>query len=161
MIKTIYLDMDGVLCDFMSAVVDKYIYDPTKNTINWDMLKHMGSEFWANLQWIREGERLYAWLYQFCIEQRISLCILSSIGYREGKIGKKQWIEQHMNINPMCIYFVDNNNDKMQFAEKDALLIDDYGRNVARFIQAGGQAIKFNKSAKEVIDKLKLLMDEE
>ena len=161
MIKTIYLDMDGVLCDFKSAVVDKYIYDPTKNTINWDMLKSMGSEFWANLQWIREGQRLYAWLYKFCIEQRITLCLLSSIGFREGKVGKQQWIDKHVTINPMCIYFVDRNSDKTHFAEKTALLIDDYGKNVERFIQAGGQAIKFNNNPKKVVEKIQLITTED
>ena len=159
MIKTIYLDMDGVLCDFKSAVVDKNIYNPTKNTINWDLLK--SSEFWANLQWIREGQRLYAWLFKFCIEQKITLCILSSIGFREGKVGKQQWIENHITINPMCIYFVDRNTDKIHFAEENALLIDDYGKNIEKFIQAGGQAIKFNNNAKEVIDKLKTLIIED
>ena len=161
MIKTIYLDMDGVLCDFKSAVVDKYIYSPLKNTINWDMLKNMGSEFWANLQWLREGQRLYAWLYKFCIEQRITLCILSSIGFREGKVGKQQWIDKNVTINPMCIYFVDKNADKIHFAEKTALLIDDYGKNVERFIQAGGQAIKFNNNAKEVVEKIQLITTED
>jgi len=161
MIKTIYLDMDGVLCDFKSAVVDKNIYNPTKNTINWDLLKSLGSEFWANLQWIREGQRLYAWLFKFCIEQKITLCILSSIGFREGKVGKQQWIENHITINPMCIYFVDRNTDKINFADETSLLIDDYGKNVAKFIQAGGQAIKFNNNAKEVIDKLKTLIFED
>ena len=161
MIKTIYLDMDGVLCDFKSAVVDKNIYNPTKNTINWDLLKSLGSEFWANLQWIREGQRLYAWLFMFCIEQKITLCILSSIGFREGKVGKQQWIENHITINPMCIYFVDRNTDKIHFAEETSLLIDDYGKNIEKFIQAGGQAIKFNNNAKEVIDKLKTLIIED
>lgn len=161
MIKTIYLDMDGVLCDFESAVVDKYIYNPTKNTINWDMLKNLGSKFWADLQWIREGQRLYAWLYKFCIEQRITLCILSSIGFREGKVGKQQWLEKNVTINPMCIYFVDKNSDKIHFAEKNALLIDDYGKNVERFIQAGGQAIKFNNNAKEVVKKIQLITTED
>jgi len=161
MIKTIYLDMDGVLCDFVSAVVDKYIYNPTKNTINWDMLKSLGSKFWADLQWIREGQRLYAWLYKFCIEQRITLCILSSIGFREGKVGKQQWLEKNVTINPMCIYFVDKNSDKIHFAEKNALLIDDYGKNVERFIQAGGQAIKFNNNAKEVVKKIQLITTED
>lgn len=161
MIKTIYLDMDGVLCDFKSAVVDKYIYNPTKNTINWDILKNLGSKFWADLQWIREGQRLYAWLYKFCIEQRITLCVLSSIGFREGKVGKQQWLEKNVTINPMCIYFVDKNSDKIHFAEKNALLIDDYGKNVERFIQAGGQAIKFNNNAKEVVKKIQLITTED
>lgn len=161
MIKTIYLDMDGVLCDFKSAVVDKYIYNPTKNTINWDVLKNLGSKFWADLQWIREGQRLYAWLYKFCIEQRITLCVLSSIGFREGKVGKQQWLEKNVTINPMCIYFVDKNSDKIHFAEKNALLIDDYGKNVERFIQAGGQAIKFNNNAKEVVKKIQLITTED
>ena len=161
MIKTIYLDMDGVLCDFKSAVVDKNIYNPTKNTINWDLLKSLGSEFWANLQWIREGQRLYAWLFKFCIEQKITLCILSSIGFREGKVGKQQWIENHITINPMCIYFVDRNTDKIHFVDLTSLLIDDYGKNIEKFIQAGGQAIKFNNNAKEVIDKLKTLIIED
>lgn len=161
MIKNIYLDMDGVLCDFKSAVVDKLIYNPTKNTINWNMLKSLGSEFWANLQWIREGQRLYAWLYKYCMERRINLCILSSIGFREGKVGKQQWLDSNVNINSMCIYFVDKNTDKLQFAEETALLIDDYGKNVEKFIQAGGQAIKFNNSAKEVIEKLNLITVED
>lgn len=161
MIKTIYLDMDGVLCDFKSAVVDKRIYDPKKNKINWGMLKEMGAEFWSDLQWLREGQRLYAWLYKYCIDQKITLCVLSSIGFEEGKKGKHAWIKANLNINPMCIYFVDKNNDKLHFAEEDALLIDDYGRNVERFIQAGGQAIKFNGSAKEVIEKLKMITIED
>lgn len=161
MVKTIYLDMDGVLCDFKSAVVDKNIYNPTKNTINWGVLKQLGSEFWENLQWLREGQRLYAWLFQYCIDQQIRLCVLSTIGYEEGRLGKKQWIDTHLNINPLCIYFVDKNKDKLHFAEENSLLIDDYGKNVERFIQAGGQAIKFNGSAKEVIEKLKLITIED
>ena len=61
----------------------------------------------------------------------------------------------------MCIYFVDRNTDKIHFAEETSLLIDDYGKNIEKFIQAGGQAIKFNNSAKEVIEKLKSLIIED
>ena len=104
---------------------------------------------------------MYAWLYKYCIERRINLCILSAIGFREGKVGKQQWLESHVNINPMCIYFVDKNEDKLRFAEETSLLIDDYNKNIEKFIQAGGQAIKFNNSAKEVIEKLNLITTED
>lgn len=161
MLKTIYLDMDGVLCDFKSAVVDKNLYNPKENTINWEMLKGMGSEFWTNLQWLREGQRLYAWLFEFCMNNKIDLCILSSVGFTEGALGKKAWLSAHTKINPMCIYIVRDNKAKLNYAAEDALLIDDFGKNVKAFMAAGGNAIQFKNNAKDVVDKIKLLTIED
>ena len=159
MIKTIYLDMDGVLCNFEDMAVGKRALDLVSRTLNWELMKSFGSEFWEELPWIREGLRLYTWLYTFCIQNKIDLCILSAVALEDGKIGKLNWIKNNIKINPLCVYFVDSGKDKKHFAEENAILIDDYSKNVSEFISAGGKAILFNNDAKEVVDKIKKIMD--
>lgn len=155
MIKQIYLDMDGVLCGFEKAAVEANVLDLKTRKVDWPTLRALGTKFWAELEWINEGKKLYDFLKQFCREHKIDLCILSSIASSAGKEGKREWLTTNTEINPMNFYIVSKGSDKKGFADSESILIDDYSKNIQEFIQAGGHAFKFKNNAEEIIDKVK------
>jgi FMN phosphatase YigB (HAD superfamily) len=158
MIKTIFLDMDGVITDFEKAAVELNILELKNRKFDWNALNAAGARFWEQLEWKNEGKKLYEFLDIFCKDHGIDLCILSTVNTNCGKEGKKAWLKANTHINPMNIYIVRKATDKSTFAAEDSLLIDDFGKNVRGFIQAGGQAIKFENNAEEVIKKIKELV---
>lgn len=158
MIKQIYVDMDGVLCDFEKAAVEAKVLDLKSRKVDWPTLRALGTKFWAELEWINEGKKLYDFLKTFTKEHKIDLCILSSVASSFGKEGKKEWLSTNTTINPMNFYIVNKPADKKDFADGESILIDDYGKNIQEFIHAGGHGIKFKNNAEEVIEKVKELV---
>lgn len=155
MIEQIYLDMDGVLCDFETAAVNLGLLDIKNRKVDWQGLKAEGTRFWEGLDWKPEGMKLYEFLEDFCKEHHIDLCILTSIMSMEGKEGKRNWIRKNTSIPAINVNVVSMATAKKRYAEKTSLLIDDYNKNVQEFIQAGGNAIKFRNDAEEAIEKIK------
>ena len=90
-IDTIYLDMDGVIVDFLSGCKSINAWDGGYK-VDWPKIHAAGPEFWADLPWTKEGEKFYYWLEKFCDEQGIELCILSQVGYQDGVTGKLEWL---------------------------------------------------------------------
>lgn len=158
MIKTVFLDMDGVICDFEKAAIELNVIDLKSRKVDFNALNAAGAKFWEQLEWKNEGKKLYEFLEEFCKDHSIDLCILSAVLTNEGKEGKKAWLKANTHINPMNIYIVRKGSDKNAFAADESLLIDDFGKNVRGFIQAGGHAIKFENNAEEVIKKIKELV---
>ena len=155
-IDTIYLDLDGVICDFRKGcerlgAIEGYVVD-------WEKVHAEGSLFWAELEWTEDGQKFYNWLERFCDEQGIDLCILSQVAYQDGIDGKYEWLRNNTRIPNKNIYIVKTGKAKSKFACPNALLIDDFGKNVEHFILGGGKAIKFNnaKQAKtDILDVIK------
>ena len=98
MIENIYLDMDGVLCDFANEAAEKKYLNLKTRKVNWQLLNTEGEKFWENLKWIDEGKKLYKYLYKYCLSHDINLCILSSIENEKGRNGKKTWIKNNLKI---------------------------------------------------------------
>ena len=44
--KTIYFDMDGVLCDFESRCDELECWKPDVHKCNWNKMKEIGPSFW-------------------------------------------------------------------------------------------------------------------
>lgn len=161
-IKQIYLDMDGVLVNFIDGGVKAGVLDIKSGKVDWNSLNAMGSNYWEDLEWLEEGRKLYEFLLEFTREHEIDLCILTAVGLTSGKEGKINWIKKHgLKINPLNVYIVNRGSDKKSFADHESLLIDDYSKNVNEFIQAGGEAIKFKKNTNEVINKIKEMVSKD
>lgn len=153
-IDTIYLDMDGVIVDFRKGCEELNAIEGYK--VDWETIHANGAEFWATLDWTKEGERFYYWLEKFCDEQGIDLCILSAVNYDDGVYGKLEWLKNHCRIPQKNIYIVKNGKAKAKYANETSLLIDDFGKNIEQFVLAGGKGIKFKSAGQTRQELLKL-----
>ncbi len=140
-INTIYLDMDGVICDFCGACKEIDAIEHYK--VDWDKVHSAGIDFWANMAWTNEGQKFYKWLEKFCDEEGIDLCILSQVNYSDGVNGKIEWLMANTKVPNKNIYIVKTGKAKAKYANNQSLLIDDFGKNIESFVLAGGFGIKF------------------
>lgn len=160
-VYTIYLDMDGVLCDFEKAFdeVDgklklKDVFGQPDNVF-WDHIAKVGFEkFYAELKWLDEGKEL--WEY---VKDYPHLEILSSLGDKNpDKEGvdkaKTSWLKKYNIDIPHT--FTPKASAKQQYANGEAILIDDFDRNITQWNEAGGVGILFT-TAEKAIKKLKEL----
>jgi phosphoglycolate phosphatase-like HAD superfamily hydrolase len=158
MIKTIYLDMDGVLCDFEerysklfnetpSATRDKKNFSP-----NWR--KFVKGENFSTLKWYPGGRELLSFIRNYPVEVQI----LSSSGgekfHDEVTAQKVKWLQDNeIDYEPNI---VPGRGLKKDYARPDVILIDDTESNIDDFNAAGGYGIlhKDVEKTKEMLKKL-------
>lgn len=151
----IFLDLDGVLADFVQGAVELHGYDsdpygPVANRGRWDLEKiigipeqdffsPMGYDFWANLKPLP-----WAWQLMDIVNETFgeeNVAIMTSPVPRDGCIdGKRAWIKKHLPNIGTRVFF---GKHKWLCANPHALLIDDYPKNVNRFRRNGGQGLLF------------------
>ncbi len=154
----IYLDMDGVCVDFVSAGLRANCFDPGDIFMKWQQehlgdyhvhqvlgipahaywnaISALGAAFWSNLA-------EYPWFWElYNTLAKIAPVIFLSSGTREPATltGKLQWLQDRFGATYRHYIFTPQ---KQQLASGNALLIDDYDRNIDDFTAAGGQAICF------------------
>lgn len=150
-----FLDMDGVLADFVSAVCQAHDrpnpYEDPKNLGIFDMAKIWGMTaeefweptnnpyFWRDIPKLPDADELMeAVLTRFGTN---NTCILSSPSSSQYCIPeKKQWIQIHY---PRLAGHMLFGSAKQFLAGPGRTLIDDYDVNIARFAHAGGHGITY------------------
>lgn len=160
--KCIYLDMDGVLVDFVGAALDMYKVprEYIEKVDGWDRIPPVvseyhgieltdgqlwrdiacaGSEFWFNIEWLPWGQEVY----KLCTQAAPTVLMTTPAGWPSAA-GKLQWVEK--NIGPTRgkdkVRFA-LTNCKHHFARQDAALIDDNTDNCKMFLSHGGRALLF------------------
>lgn len=146
----IYLDMDGVLCDFHKALLDyhnktdpyynpdnlgKYGLSKLLNMKYMDLMGDLTSDFWANLKptpWCFD-------LISLC--ESLSTQVYISTAPASNKhclSGKYEWVEKYYPklLNKMMI-----GKDKFLLAANHTILIDDKYDNIEKFNQYGGHGV--------------------
>ena len=153
-IKTVFLDMDGVITDFAKGVckalgkVNPYP-DETRDYTFWhawpdistkDVNAICNQEFWHNLEWTDDGrDTLRAIMDTLGLEKVYFLTI--PMPNLESASGKMMWINDNLPVYLGRIIITTREVPKSLLARPDALLIDDKDENVDEFIAAGGQGI--------------------
>lgn len=138
---TLYLDMDGVLCNFTKAYT---AYDPTNV---YDRKKFRASvleyKIFEDLEFMPDAHELLNHVRK--IEHTVDVQILTSMGTHdpfqgaEAQKQKKHWLDKHgITYKPN---FVRSKQEKANFAFPHAILIDDSVGCIAPFIRSGGQGI--------------------
>lgn len=141
MIKTIFLDVDGVLADFRGQCEE---YNCIKGyTVNWEIIHTAGEKFWEEIKWTAEGKSVFEYIKKLCSEEDIDLYILTAVQSDTGKIGRLNWLKKNVGLDKHHLIIVDKGSDKTYYASENALLIDDFGKNCDMFVSMGGQAIQF------------------
>ena len=166
-IDIVYLDMDGVLCDFETTFenlkgshgLDGHQWENKYGKEEfWDFVNGQGINFWKDMLPITDMKILVAYVTTNFTKKQIG--IMSSSSKNNGSIyaeaGKLEWLNSHglINyINPQHLVIVPSAEIKKQYAKPDAILIDDYKKNVDSWVKNGGIGIK-HESAESTIDEL-------
>jgi len=158
----IFLDMDGVLCDFERAmkVIDLGLFVQHKidNSKSWGMIGNAGVEYWSDMPWTPDGKLLWSKL------KSLKPTILSStprlergVVHQNAKEGKRIWLQRELG-NDMAkrAMIVPYKKLKQKYSGKRNILIDDFRSNIEDWENKGGIGI-LHKDALTTIKKLKEL----
>ena len=151
----IYCDMDQVLCNFMKGAEEAIGGDfvTANKDERWNKINQTKG-FWANLEWMPGGKRLYVFI------SRYNTHILSAYSARDpnSKNGKMTWLARHTGIPKRNINLV-KRADKKLYAVTDGkpnILIDDYIKNINEWQANGGIGVH-HTAARKSIGELKRL----
>ena len=154
----IYLDMDGVLVDFITGVhnalyLDYNFYSYPYKLGEWDVFTEIKnrtdgritngkiyeltsySSFWSTLPWTPDGKEILKIVTDAVGKQNRFICS-TPMQFSESWSGKIEWLKNagiHRGIVLMQA-------PKYLLANSDCVLIDDKDKNVEEFINAGGRA---------------------
>ena len=154
-LSAIYLDMDGVLVDFVGGVLREFGCDPkgAKNVRSWDGIpaeisrqlgrtvsdgemwgKNEGAAFWAGLEWLPLGRELLS----VCESSGLPVVFMSTpCADPYSAAGKLIWLAKHV---PDGARRYALSPCKHHMAHRGAILIDDGPHNVDRFQAHDGLA---------------------
>lgn len=160
----LYVDMDGVITDFISSA-DKVarengysrkwaeLADRNPN-FAWKLINEKGSEFWKNLDWERNGKKLWSYI------EKYNPIILSAYPWdikdvsvkTEAIIGKKEWINKNIGLDYANTAIICARDEKQMFANEGSILIDDMKENIKEWTSAGGAGILHKSYRKTIRD---------
>lgn len=136
---TLYLDMDGVLCNFDKAYRQ---YDPQKEDRKKFRSAVMDFKIFEDLEFMPDAQELLNYVSAL---DGITIEILTSMGTFDGqqgmaaKIQKQKWLDSK-NI-PYRANFVRCKEEKAQYATEKSILVDDSIGCITPFNAKGGHGI--------------------
>lgn len=162
---TVFVDLDGVVCDFKSRYVSLYgeehFKDPTQVESRVDTTKNKkqfnefvsGGNF-ATLDALPNASNLIE-LLDSLVQMGVTVEILSSLGRADDleKVynDKSTWLTNHNIYFPRN--FVVSKKFKKDFANCKSILIDDHVGNIEQFKSSGGIGILYEDSNWEEVKK--------
>lgn len=141
-----FLDIDGVLADFVGQLCNKLNvdnpYTEVENRGTWDIQKFLGDDiwditnncnFWTTIPKLPDAEMIVEIIDSFFGD---NVCLLSSpTNCPECAQGKVKWIQNHF---PQYKDRYLLGRAKHFCASPNAMLIDDCPENIEKFVAAGG-----------------------
>lgn len=161
----VFVDMDGVLCDFVGGLARRWVLDPEETKKTWPtgsydilfglqiaskiqtrrQLKASNRtlwdsikgdwKFWYNLPKLDSGEYLIHLLDNLGISWSIVTCPSYDPDCLKGKV---MWLQHHFGKD-FRNYFICTQKDLL--AGADRVLVDDKGLNTEEFTAAGGLGV--------------------
>jgi len=160
-VKRIFLDMDGVLADFLKGVEQpEYIGHPLTNDdaghTEYDLRKEelTNKRLFANLPPMVDMYDLLAYVKHCEVPWEI-LTAAGTVNRELVVYDKNEWIKRYVDPSVVvtCTY---GGSQKAAFAKEGFVLIDDRPKNIQCWEDAGGIGI-LHTNAKDTITKLKEL----
>lgn len=166
MIKTLLVDMDEVLVDFVGHYchyvygitrrdLEKY-WDPGTYTMETALSKYTGKEvtyedffkaidnqtdFWENMPWLPWGKALIELLNSFKKDYNVDWHVVTSpMHCASSYLGKTLWLKREFGRTFTNFAITPH---KELFAKDTVMLIDDKEDNINKFIECGGKALLF------------------
>lgn len=152
----VFCDLDGVLSNFIEGINTLAGKKVKQDDIE-DVLRSLEKneiDFWANLPWMKEGKQFWSTIKKY--DPDILSACPESTDMKLCSKGKLQWIKKNLKINESKIHIV-KRRTKKDFANPNAILIDDRPKNIREWKSAGGVGIFF-KNNKDAIKKLESII---
>ncbi len=157
--KKIFLDMDGVICDFIEAAnklfnVKNFAQWNDMKKTHWKKIRNEGSRFWSDMSWTKDGKELWEYL----VRNYNNIQILSAHPADKGQseLGKRLWLRRNIGSSYAANAIICMGVDKQTYADINHILIDDSERNIRQWINNNGIGI-LHKNTKNTIKQLKEL----
>lgn len=159
--KTVYLDMDGVIADFLYQLLWEHNredlitrYEEGTFPNDWDLEGELGTEeqlysvvrklgrsFWINIPPYPWMTKLLNCVNNFCKIHKANWYICTTPYYQSDCYkGKVDWLHANLGQQFSNIIMI---RDKYLLANKNSFLIDDSEKNYDNFIKNGGNAFLF------------------
>ena len=148
----VFCDMDGVIVDFIKGYHELTGRDITgsfhSDTAFWEPIDKAGYNFWMNLEWTKDGKKLWNYIKKYNPE------ILSAPSRQnDSRVGKHDWVKRELPDSHLILRSPEN---KKEFAKPNAILIDDRESNIDDWNKAGGIGI-LHTSTEDTIKQLQKL----
>ena len=145
-IKTIYLDMDGVIANFEKRYKELFQTMPGRDDkssrFNKNFDEFIATKQFASLEMMPQAEQLISFLKGIDIPTKILSSTASEARHDEISKQKLLWLETHgIDFEPI---FVPGKRLKYKYANNESLIIDDTVSVVDDWRRAGGHAIWHN-----------------
>lgn len=153
----IYLDLDGVCAGFDEGFETRFGIHPAKISDNamWDAI-HGCSEYWHELPVMTGAYEFCDWIKPL---QPQVLTACPEKNYQEAAYAKKHWVRTKLPGDFQVLPVRGGAVKPLFMHQVGDILIDDYGKNIEMWEDAGGIGIKhagdFNKTKQTLITILK------
>jgi 5'(3')-deoxyribonucleotidase len=168
--KIVLLDMDGVLANFVQAMIDTHGWDLRHDQYeSWAFHQSLGmsdEQFWQPTEepgwWL--NIKPYPWakeVVEMCGRVGKVVFCTSPSAHAACASEKVQWLRDHGLMGLREVRYQIGCHKEL-FAASGAVLIDDFDRNIAAFRQAGGLSITFPQPWNRMrnVDRLSHLADQ-
>jgi len=176
----IYCDMDGVLVDLISRVLEKSYNDPNNQALRKKVEKIIGTgwrwrkkhpkyqkalnyindmvsnnvEFWSELPSMPDKNTLWSYISKY------DPIILSHPWDEASSEGKRLWIEKNLDPQPKDVILTGNKHKwALSDSERPNILIDDFEKYTIPWEKSGGIAI-LHTQAEDTLAKLENIKNE-
>jgi len=167
--RTVYVDMDHVLCDFDKSMIDVMVHlehkygkkyenlsYENKSIANWKYVMSLKERFWSDMSWLPGSKNMWS----FITKNFKNVKILSSAGVKKEHdsypyTGKILWLKKNVPLlDEKNIIIVSTSSLKSYYSKPEDILIDDMARNITQWESRGGIGI-FHTKPEKTIEELK------
>lgn len=145
---TVYLDMDGVLVDFLGGVervfntklhpsIPMHTHIGLSLKDFWDRLD--GKDFWVNLNWAENGKEILNTCIKTVGKESVYICSAPTLD-PQSAAGKLEWLKENIPDIYYSRRYVFTPHKEL-LANNDSWLIDDNKSNIDKFNSRGGNGL--------------------
>lgn len=158
-IKTVYLDLDGVLADFEKEYDKRYknLKDTSVEELLVIKKTFADIHFFRSLPLMKDAKKLVKMIEKYPVNLRV-LTSVGKWGSKDNAIDKVLWLKQYFPKLASKFDYVKTSTDKARFAKPDVLLVDDRLKSTKPFKAAGGETV-FYKNFKDAEAKIKKYLE--
>lgn len=151
----VFVDLDGVLVDLKKGLgqivgidLAEVVGDEFHNIfVEFTKSLSYGEtvEFWKNLPKTIDCDQIWK-----AVKFYKPLILTSISGVEAAAYGKQLWCWNNLGIESARVFCTKNSNEKQFYASKKSILIDDFGKNIRQFEDAGGTVIHHTDTASTI-----------